>query len=103
MSSMSNKNFLVLFRDQFGSGGADMKDRKFIDELCTIIGLLWERKEVYRERLKREELEEIQCELLTSTFRFSAMFRSFIPKANKPGMFRPITQPAERDRIVMEG
>lgn len=52
---------------------------------------------------QREELEEIQCELLTSTFRFSAMFRSFIPKANKPGMFRPITQPAERDRIVMEG
>lgn len=30
-----------------------MKDRKFIDELCTIIGLMRARKEVYRERLKR--------------------------------------------------
>lgn len=56
MSSMSNKNSHVLFRDQFGSGGADMKERKLIDELCTLIGLLWERKEVYRERLKRSNL-----------------------------------------------
>lgn len=61
MSSMSNKNFLVLFRNQFGSGGADMKDRKLIDELCTIIGLLWERKEVYRERGRNWRKFSVSC------------------------------------------
>jgi retron-type reverse transcriptase len=31
------------------------------------------------------------------TYRFSPMRRTFIPKPNKPGDFRPITQPHEAD------
>ena len=30
------------------------------------------------------------------------MKRSFIPKVNKPGQFRPLTQPADKDRLVMD-
>jgi hypothetical protein len=38
---------------------------------------------------------------LSSMVSLFAMLHSFIPK-NKPGKFRPITQPAKVDRIVME-
>lgn len=31
------------------------------------------------------------------------MIRAYIPKPNKPGKLRPITPPARRDRIVMDG
>lgn len=30
------------------------------------------------------------------------MYRIFIPKPKKPGEFRPITEPAKRDRVVLD-
>lgn len=30
------------------------------------------------------------------------MLRSFIPKPKKPGQFRPLTQLAEKDRLVLD-
>lgn len=50
--------------------------------------------------MKEERVHEIKEALLNSTYQFSPMFRSWIPKPNKPGQMRPITQP--EDRIVME-
>lgn len=29
------------------------------------------------------------------------MYRTLIPKPKKPGEFRPITQPADKDRLVL--
>ncbi|KAL6983142.1 hypothetical protein U1Q18_016536 [Sarracenia purpurea var. burkii] len=35
-------------------------------------------------------------------FRFSAMHRLYIPKPNKPGQLRPITQPYPKEILVMD-
>jgi hypothetical protein len=35
-------------------------------------------------------------------FFFLQKSRAYIPKPKKPGQFRPITQPANRDRLVMD-
>jgi RNA-directed DNA polymerase len=39
---------------------------------------------------------------MSFTFKFSPMSRYWIPKPNKPGKMRAITQPNQRDIIVME-
>lgn len=62
-----------------------------------------ERTEYYEQWLSASELHDLKISLQRGTFSFSPMRRSFIPKANKPGQFRPITEPAGRDRIVMQG
>lgn len=55
---------------------------------------LWEtQSHVYRELLSESEFIEIKKSLSNSTFPFSPMYRSWIPKPNKPGQQRPITQP----------
>lgn len=38
----------------------------------------------------------------SGSFRFSPMFRLFIPKPGKPGKMRPITQPYKDDILVMD-
>lgn len=35
-------------------------------------------------------------------YQFSPMFRTWIPKTKKPGEFRPITEPARKDRLVLD-
>lgn len=40
--------------------------------------------------------------LRDGTYKFRPMYRTFIPKPKKPGEFRPITQPADKDRLVLE-
>lgn len=53
-------------------------------------------------RKEQNVLESRKRSLRSSTLSFSPMRRSWIPKSRK-GAFRPITQPDEKDRIVMEG
>ena len=40
-----------------------------------------------------KELQEVKKALLHSTFKFSSMYRSWIPKPNKLGELRAITKP----------
>lgn len=73
-----------------------------MSELSSLIGTLWESNSVYQERHTLEEVNQMQLELVTSTYRFSPMVRSFIPKPKKAGQFRAITQPASKDRFLLE-
>lgn len=73
-----------------------------MDKLVETIGYLWGSKSVYKELTSERELQETQKLLLNSTFRFSPMYRSWIPKPNKPGELRAITQPNKGDIIVMD-
>lgn len=56
----------------------------------------------YKEIISMEKLKEVKRALLNSTFHFSSMYRSWIPKPNKPGKLRAITQPNKGDIIVMD-
>lgn len=69
--------------------------------LVQIVDDLWSIKSSYQSLRSRSELEDFQKSLFSSTFSFSSMYRSWIPKP--PGQMRPITQPNNKDRIVMEG
>ena len=40
-------------------------------------------------------------DLENGSYRFSPMFRSFIPKSQKPESLRPITQPAKKDIRIL--
>lgn len=70
--------------------------------MSNISGLSLGEKPVYKELTPEGKLEEVKRALCNSTFQFSPMLRSWIPKPNKPGKLRPITQPAKRDIIVMD-
>jgi retron-type reverse transcriptase len=73
-----------------------------ISRLSSLIDTLWESNLGYKERYTKKEVEERQLLLLESSYCFDSMLRSFIPKPKKPGQFRPITQPAEKDRLVLD-
>lgn len=73
-----------------------------ISRLSSLIDTLWESNLGYKERYTKKEVEERQLLLLESSYCFYSMLRSFIPKPKKPGQFRPITQPAEKDRLVLD-
>ena len=78
------------------------KRKDLLPKLLDVIDYLWKEKAAYQAILKEERLKDIKKALLNSTFQFSSMYRSWIPKPNKPGKLRPITQPHREDRIVME-
>lgn len=63
---------------------------------------LWDARTDYKEKITESELQGMKKALLNSTFQFYPMYRSWIPKPNKPGEMRPITQPNKVDVIVME-
>lgn len=70
-------------------------------KFCSIINSLWKSSD-FVSKYTKSDVSEIIMSLVDSNYRFSPMFRSFIPKPKKPGQWRPITQPAERDRLVMK-
>lgn len=84
------------------------------NRLSEMIQLLWEShgnwdKEVgcfttnpKYPSLSFERVCEIRQSIEGGSFRFSPLFRSFIPKPNKPGKLRPITQPFRDDILVMD-
>ncbi|MBA0704412.1 hypothetical protein Golax_016670, partial [Gossypium laxum] len=78
-------------REEEGS----QKRKRLIEKLVKLVDCLWERKPVYvyKELISMEKLKEVKRALLNSTFYFSSMYRSWIPKPNKPGKLRAITQP----------
>lgn len=71
-------------------------------KLLKMIDYLWTMEPAYKVNNPPKRLEEIKRALMSSTFRFSSMYRSWIPKPNKPGKMRPITQPHKEDFIVMD-
>lgn len=73
-----------------------------LGQLIQTIGDTWREKSGQGASTPDKELEALLNALRESRFRFSPMYRSWIPKPNKPGEVRPITQPATRDRIVMD-
>lgn len=95
---MEKKDLLTLLREE----DICMKKTDLIEKLVKIVDYLWETENEYKEVVSKSQLEEMKEALKNSTFRFSAMYRSFIPKPNKPGQFRPITQPKKVDIIVMD-
>lgn len=53
-------------------------------------------------QLLKCEVRDIKSSLGAASFRFSAMHRFYIPKPNKPGQLRPITQPYPKEILVMD-
>jgi hypothetical protein len=88
----------AFLREEEGS----QKRKRLIEKLVKLVDCLWERKPVYKELISMEKLKEVKRALLNSTFHFSSMYRSWIPKPNKPGKLRAITQPNKGDIIVMD-
>lgn len=82
--------------------GPDRMRVGLMDELTQIIGDTWREKSGQEASTPDKELEALLNALREARFRFSPMYRSWIPKPNKPGEVRPITQPATCDRIVMD-
>lgn len=56
----------------------------------------------YMNLISEKKLEDLLSSLRNGSFRFSPMYRSWIPKPNKPGETRPITQPHKKDIIVLD-
>lgn len=79
-----------------------LKKKELIGKLLKIIDYLWETETTYQEMRSERQLEELKRRLFNSTFQFSSMYRSWIPKPNKPGQLRPITQPNKADILVMD-
>lgn len=79
------------------------KKKGLMGKLVQLIRYRWEEKTGNRESLTDMELEELAKVLNNSSFSFSSMYRSWIPKPHKPGELRPITQPAKRDLIILDG
>lgn len=69
--------------------------------LFCVIDYLWEDFSTYKV-LDKSQVEEIKRSLIHSSFQFSSMYRSCIPKPHKPGEMRPIRQPHKADIIVMD-
>lgn len=67
-----------------------------------IVNLSWRLEAKERRSITAIELKELTLSVATGKFQFYPMYRSWIPKA-KAGSFRPITQPDERDTLLMDG
>lgn len=61
-----------------------LKKKELIGKLLKIIDYLWETETTYQEMRSERQLEELKRRLFNSTFQFSSMYRSWIPKPNKP-------------------
>ena len=97
-SVRKSQDLLTLLRDEESS----LKRKGLMDKLVKIVDSLWETKDPYKDLTPKRKLQEVKKELLNSTFHFSSMYRSWIPKLNKPEQLRPITQPNQDDRLVMD-
>lgn len=72
------------------------------DDFLELIRILWQAEtEDPSERPNNTPLEAIVTGLITQSFQFSPMYRSWLPK-EKPGELRPITQPEKRDILVLD-
>lgn len=69
--------------------------------LCDRIGKIRNDSVVFQARHSNEDVERIKREIMANSYRFRPMYRSYIPKSG--GRFRPITQPASLDRLVLQG
>lgn len=94
----NDKDLLTLQREEESS----LKKKDLMDKFVKIVDFLWETKSISKELTPEGKLKEVRKALLNSTFQFSSMYRSWIPKPNKPGQLRPITQPDKADLIVMD-
>lgn len=92
------KDLLNLLREE----DSKKKRKDLMDKLVRIVDFLWETKSDYKQGTPKKELEELKSALFNSTFHFSSMYRSWIPKPNRPGKMRAITQPHKGDIIVIE-
>jgi retron-type reverse transcriptase len=83
---------------------SDLSDSKnrLMSKLVEEVRFRWERRTNKKESTFDWELEALINEITNFSFRFSPMYRSWIPKPNKPGHLRPITQPNEKDILVMD-
>ena len=72
--------------------GADGRFVNLIEEILIQIDVFWKDKAISHYQLEESEVLEFKASIVKSSFRFSAMFRSYIPKPNQPGILRPITQ-----------
>jgi len=73
-----------------------------MDKLVKIMDSLWETESIYKELTPQGTLQKMKRALFHSTFPFSSMYRSWIPKPNKPGELRAITQPNKADTIGLD-
>lgn len=73
-----------------------------MSKLVELVRFRWELRTNKKESTIDWELEALINALNNSSFRFSPMYRSWIPKPNKPDQLRPITQPNEKDIPVMD-
>lgn len=75
-------------------------------ELYVFVGveyLLWSGTSPwYQENYTVDEVSAIMHLVVFGHYRFQPMRRYFLPKPNKPGKFRPITEPASWDRLLLE-
>ena len=78
-----------------------IKYKDYLLMLLCVIQYLWEKFSTL-EVLDKSQVEEIKRSLKNSSFQFSSMYRSCIPKPHKPGEMRPIRQPHKADIIVMD-
>lgn len=98
MQKDKEKDLLTLLREE----ESHLKRKDFLNKLVQIMDYLWEKKSIYKRLTSEITLDEMKKTLLNSTFQFSSMYRSWIPKPNKPGHLRAITQPNKADIIVMD-
>lgn len=91
-------NLLVRLRQE----DKTLKRKDLPPKLLDVVDYLLKTTPAYKKIMKEERVHEIKEALFNSTYQFSPMFRSWIPKPNKPGKMRPITQPFKEDLIVME-
>lgn len=75
---------------------------KLMNKLFLIMDMLWERKMDYQDIHSKSELCSIKKRLSNCTYKLSFMRRYWIPKPNKPGKLRPITQPNKVDILIMD-
>lgn len=83
------------------SDSSDIRN-ELTSKLVQLVRFRWELRTNKKEPTIDWQLEAIVNALNNSSFRFSPMYRSWIPKPNKPGQLRPITQPNEKDIPVMD-
>ena len=91
------------FKRELGLEKVNYQQKDLLSKLVKAIGILYRTERKKSSYLSKDDLSRLQNALLSRHFRFSTMFRAYIPQPNKPGKLRPITPPARRDRRVMDG
>lgn len=96
-------SFVFVFsKSGLRAGGNHEKDQIGISDLIEQMKALYTLLE-YNRRYSESEVEQIINEIKEKRYVFSPMRPFYLPKPNKPGELRPITAPANRDRLVYCG